>query len=320
MAVLIVDDTESVRLLFRRFLVNDGIEDVILATSGAEALDILNKNDSDSAGSRIDLVLMDLIMPGMNGLEVLTRIKTNQDWQDIPVIMITAVEAVEKLKEALDNGALDYITKPANRVELAARCRAALRLKKAIDDRKERERELEDRNQMLERLSFLDGLTGIANRRYFNESLSQEMKRSARDNQPLGLIMVDIDFFKNYNDMYGHATGDECLIQVARALEKVLKRPADFVARYGGEEFAVLLPNTDMEGAFLVAEDMRLSVVKLAIPHADSSVCDSVSISVGAGGIVPRPNSDPAEFISRVDAALYLAKKQGRNQVRRAGS
>ena len=179
-----------------------------------------------------------------------------------------------------------------------------------------RKRSLEERNQMLERLSFLDGLTGVANRRYFDESIVQEWRRAAREAKPLGLIMLDIDFFKFFNDNYGHQQGDRCLKQVAQALSGSLKRPGDFVARYGGEEFVVVLPSTDIEGAVFVAETMLKNVSALAIPHARSKVSDHVSVSLGVGCIFPNMEQEPAILIAMVDNALYKAKREGRNRIK----
>ena len=317
--VLIVDDSESVRLLFRRYLKADGITNVALAASAHEALNSLGIGESTDPPLDVDLILMDLVMPGINGIEACRRIKASEQHQDIPIIMVTSVGEVDTIKKALDSGAADYITKPPNKIELMARVRSALRLKQETDRRKAREKELEERNLMLERLSYLDGLTGLANRRYFDESMIQEWRRSLRERTALSLLMIDIDHFKSYNDNYGHQQGDDCLRRVSTALGQALKRPGDFAARYGGEEFAIVLPNTDADGAMVVAETLRENVAELRLPNPGSQVSDQVTVSVGVCSLIPEPGVAVEALISAADKALYTAKSKGRNQVRMAG-
>lgn len=324
MSILIVDDSEDERVLLERLLRGGGFTDIILAESAREAFNYLSLDGSAGHAEEVDLILMDLLMPEIDGIEACRRIKADEQLQDILIIMVTVKDEVESLKIALDSGAIDYIPKPVNVVELLARVRSALTLKQEMDRRKARERELveltrqlTDANQMLERLSFLDGLTGIANRRYFDELIDQLWRRAAREVSPLSLIMVDIDFFKSFNDTYGHQQGDVCLKQVAKALSDVLRRPGDFVARYGGEEFVAILSNTEIEGAGVVAETMRSNVAALGIPHAKSQAGDRVTVSVGVGSMVPERNSEPSELISAVDQALYAAKEGGRNRVKK---
>jgi diguanylate cyclase (GGDEF)-like protein len=175
---------------------------------------------------------------------------------------------------------------------------------------------LEELNQMLQRLSSLDGLTGVANRRHFDLVLKQEWRRAIRDATPLSLILIDVDFFKAYNDTYGHQMGDECLKRVADSLKGVLKRPTDLIARYGGEEFVVLLPKTGIEGTSALAEEMRTAVEALRIAHARSQVTDRVTISLGVATIVPNRDSSSTELITEADRALYGAKQEGRNRVK----
>lgn len=174
---------------------------------------------------------------------------------------------------------------------------------------------LETTNQILSRLSSLDGLSGIANRRYFDEHLSREWSRAARNNTPLSLIMCDIDYFKVYNDTYGHQAGDECLKKVAQALTDTITRPGDLVARYGGEEFAVILPDTDIVGVASISEALRSNVAKLRIDHTNSKIEKHVTISLGASSAAPNPGSAPEVLISQADKALYQAKQEGRNRV-----
>jgi two-component system, cell cycle response regulator len=179
---------------------------------------------------------------------------------------------------------------------------------------KKAEAALKQANLELERLATLDGLTQVANRRRFDTYLSQEWKRLARDQQPLSLVLCDVDYFKRYNDCYGHQCGDDCLKQVAKAMSRAVKRPADLVARYGGEEFAVILPNTDTEGAVIVAQEIRAEIQQLKIPHADSEVNPYVTLSLGISSIIPWLDLSPENLIAAADVALYQAKKQGRDR------
>ncbi len=170
--------------------------------------------------------------------------------------------------------------------------------------------------ETLRQLSYLDGLSGIANRRYFEEILQREWKRGARNSLPLSLLMADIDHFKAYNDTYGHLSGDDCLKQVAKVMDDTVRRPGDLVARYGGEEFAIILPDTNPEGAYVVAEMLRLEVERLCIKHSTSPVGDNITISLGAAATIPSKSTAPTTLISEADHALYLAKEEGRNRTR----
>jgi len=180
-------------------------------------------------------------------------------------------------------------------------------------------RDITDRKKMeekLRQLSYMDGLTGVANRRYFEIKLNREWRRASRDNKPISLVMADIDFFKPYNDTYGHLNGDDCLKQVANILSETLKRPADLVARYGGEEFAVILPNTGARGVATMAKAMRAKVEALEIEHTSSLVSERLTISLGVATTMPSRSSLPSELVSAADQALYQAKKEGRNKVK----
>jgi diguanylate cyclase (GGDEF)-like protein len=181
-------------------------------------------------------------------------------------------------------------------------------------------RQLEENNRKLERLSTLDTLTGLANRRRFDEALQQEWRRAARDAGSLSLIFCDIDFFKGYNDSYGHQAGDECLHQVARALAEVVNRPADLAARYGGEEFVILLVDTVLEGAVFLAERMRARIESLHIAHRSSGLGAFLTASFGVASLIPRPGLKPEDVIALADHALYAAKQQGRNRVVASGA
>ena len=181
--------------------------------------------------------------------------------------------------------------------------------------RKRAEAALRQAYQELERLAHLDGLTQVANRRRFDEYLAQEWKRSAREGQPISLVMFDVDYFKHYNDCYGHQLGDDCLKQIAYAASLALKRPADLMARYGGEEFAVILPNTDAEGAIAVAQAIQQDVRRLQIPHAQSQIGDRVTLSLGVSSMIPISNTTSDDLVAAADEALYAAKSQGRDRI-----
>ena len=319
MGILIVDDSADARLLLESFLKKAGYSDVVLAESADVALKYM---DTDGA-ERIDLVLMDVVMPGMNGMEACRQIRGNARLQDIPVVMVTAKAEEIDLKSAFDAGAVDYVTKPIKKIEFLTRIRSVLKLKYETDKRKARERELlemtqklDRANQRLEYLSYMDELTDIANRRYFEEHFDQEWKRAERYLRDLSLIMIDIDFFKGYNDTYGHKEGDSCLRQVATALKHTLKRPGDFVARYGGEEFIAVLPDTDLTGSAGIAESMRSNVRSLGIEHNGNPPTRKVTISLGVASTVPQSGElTPDTFVTESDKAMYRAKQGGRNRV-----
>jgi diguanylate cyclase (GGDEF)-like protein len=262
------------------------------------------------------------MMPEISGIEACRMIRNFPQLADIPIIMITAKDDLASLTEAFEAGAMDYLVKPVNRIELAARIRSALSLKDERDRRKAREQDLLEltqklaaANQMLRRLSVVDSLTGIANRRYFDEVLLQEWRRGRREQQPLSLIMIDIDRFKSYNDHLGHLQGDECLKKVAAALDRTARRPGDLLARYGGEEFVGILPNTGHSGAMELAEAMRSKVEELGLPHPESLDDQAVTVSLGVATKIPNGLVGADELVAAADQALYQAKADGRNRV-----
>ena len=322
MSILVVDDSSDSRLLLKSILESAEYTDVLTAGSAQEAFHCLGMDDPAPDDVKIDLILIDFLMPGVDGVEACRQIKAVERLRDIPIIMITAATDPEHLKSAFAAGATDYLTKPSNQVELLARVLSGLRLKNEMDARKAREqellevtRQLEATNQALLHLASFDGLTGVANRRRFDEFVMQEWRRAARDTKPMSLILLDIDFFEAYNDTYGHQAGDDCLKRVAEALNGAIRRPGDMVARYGGEEFVAVLPGTHSEGAALLAETLRARVEALGIAHAASWAGDRVTISVGVATTAPDRDSSPAPLIAAADRALYQAKHEGRNRV-----
>lgn len=318
MAILIVDDSPDMCRSLTLLLKMSGFDNVVCASSAHQALQVL----AGAPAGTFDVILMDISMPQIDGIEACRRIKALDELNDIPILMVTGLSDEEHLRTAFAAGAIDYITKPVKAAELMARLRSALALKRELDCRKARERELQEvtrrlqkANESLQRLSNIDELTAVANRRMFNQTLEREWARNMRNSAFLSLIMIDIDHFKAYNDYYGHPQGDECLKQVADALRGMIKRPSDLVARYGGEEFAVILPNTHPHGAGILAEGLRKRVYDLNMPHIFSPNDKRVTISLGVAATLPGRAWTPESLISEADRALYQAKNSGRNQV-----
>lgn len=312
--ILIVEDSGMARAMLTKLLANVGYRDVLGADSGASAFHLLGLEDGHP-GESVDLILMDLILPDTDGIAVIRAIKAREELRNIPILMVTATRDPATLKQAFEAGASDYIPKSAHDVELLARVGSALRLKFEIDRRETYERKLEALTHQLEQLSLTDALTGVANRRHFDQTLRAETNRATRAGIPLALLMIDIDHFKRYNDTYGHQSGDECLQRVAATLALGATRPGDLVARYGGEEFAIVLPHIDLAGAQIVGTRLCTDIAALAIPHRASLVIPVVTLSIGVAAFTPGANADPQALIATADQALYRAKEQGRNRV-----
>jgi diguanylate cyclase (GGDEF)-like protein len=291
--VLIVDDAPTNIEILSEVL--DSEYEVLFAVSGEDALNIAFEETPD-------LILLDIIMPQMDGYEVCSRLKADPRTRAIPVIFVTAMDQEEDETKGLALGAIDYLTKPIRPPIVRARVRNHLELKRYRD--------------VLERMTTTDGLTGISNRRRFDESLECEWSRARRSQKPLSLIMLDIDFFKAFNDHYGHLAGDDCLRQVARGLANSVRRPADLVARYGGEEFVCLLPETDASGAAWMANQLLETMKELNLPHAHSQVADHVTLSMGVVTLIPLVGQSSSDLVRSADELLYEAKQNGRNQFR----
>jgi diguanylate cyclase (GGDEF)-like protein len=323
---LIVDDDAINREVMRRYLRSLGYTNITMAENGKQALDIL-------AQQSFDLVLLDISMPVLNGHQVLEIMKRQEQYRHIPVVMVSALDENERIASCIEVGAEDYITKPVDHTILRARVNACLerkrlrdqeeynrqRLETAYKQLEEAYQELEMVKNQLELMNRRDGLTGIANRSYFEETLAREWRISARQGEMFSVVMFDIDFFKQYNDTYGHLAGDECLRRVAQTAAQNVHRPRDMVARFGGEEFAVVLPDTSVEGAINIAERLRQAILALRIPHANSQVAlpePIVTISLGVASVLAQPTASPSQVVAQADKALYLAKSQGRNCVK----
>jgi diguanylate cyclase (GGDEF)-like protein len=314
MKALVIEDTVTSATLVCHQLTRMGLTPVH-APDGVSGIEAFKQE-------KPDLVLLDVIMPGMDGFEVARRLRQLEragEWT--PILFLTARTGDEDLRRGIEAGGDDYLVKPVSEVVLAAKVRAMQRIAQMRYSLLVLTRKLDEANRELIRLSAVDGLTGIANRRRFDESLAREWKRAARSRGELSVLAVDVDFFKQFNDGYGHQVGDECLKAVARALEAQLRRPTDLVARYGGEEFFVVLPETGAGGARQVAEGLRQAVEALAITHGFSTVAPWVTISVGvaSGRAEPGQDSGFVALLKAADGALYEAKRQGRNRVAAAG-
>jgi diguanylate cyclase (GGDEF)-like protein len=307
MKVLLIEDTLTLLLLTSEFIAQEGHE-VVTARNGEEGI-------QQFLTAAPDLILLDVQMPKMDGYEVARRIRalSAEDW--IPIIFLSGMVKDDDIVKGIEAGGDDYLTKPVRQTVLGAKLKAMQRIADMRGRLVQASLDLAKANRELELLSHRDGLTGIANRRHFDEVLRREWRRCARERMPLSLLLLDIDCFKQYNDNYGHLKGDQCLQQVAQALQGSLTRAADLGARYGGEEFAAILSGTDAAGILHVAEVARKAVESLAIAHAHSPASTFVTASVGCATLVPSVDQSHDTLISLADAALYRAKCAGRNRV-----
>jgi len=290
-SVLIVDDESSNIMALTHILSPDHV--VYAATSGRKALDAAAKHHPD-------VILLDILMPEMNGYEVIRELKNTENTRDIPVIFITGLGDPDDEEKGLAMGAADYISKPFSPAIVN------LRIKNQI--------KMLNQYRTIEMLSTRDQLTAITNRRGFDIRMEMEWVRAARDKSILSLLMIDVDKFKEYNDLYGHQQGDRVLVAVAKTIMKSLLRPGDLVARWGGEEFAVLLPNTALPGAMNIAERIRANISDTIIPCADNTIT-SVTVSIGINSCIPQKSCSRESFTADADKALYEAKNTGRNRV-----
>lgn len=291
--ILIVDD-----MVFNIEVLSELLGDdykIKIAKNGAKALEIAFSDEKP------DLILLDIEMPEMDGFEVCRRLKNSSETSGIPIIFVTAKNDVENEEFGLNLGAVDYIYKPYRPSTIKIRVKNQISLKLKSDK--------------LEEYSMIDGLTNIYNRRYFDDEYTKKYKEMAREKKTLAVFMIDVDFFKRYNDHYGHGKGDDCLIKLADTLNNTLKRPTDMVARYGGEEFVVVLYDIDLEGAKKVAQSLVSAVKELSIPHEYSDAASQVTISLGMAFKEADSALSKEEILKNADEALYRAKESGRDKV-----
>ena len=308
MKVLVIEDSRTTLDAVCRQLDKLGIA-ALPAIDGAAGLESYERE-------KPDLVLLDIILPDIVGFQVAERIRArehNGEWT--PIIFLTARNTDEDLERGIAAGGDDYLAKPVSATVLGSKLRAMQRILQMRGSLVALTRKLDVANRELRRLSSIDGLTGIANRRQFDETFAREWRRSVRMKRPLALVMCDIDFFKQYNDMYGHQAGDECLCRVARSIEQSVRRPGDRVTRFGGEEFTVVLPETESAGAAAMAEKVRAGIEALAVPHGGSEASKVVTIRAECAAMMPQASNRASDLVHWADAALYEAKRQGRNRV-----
>ncbi|OEH85938.1 hypothetical protein BHU72_02040 [Desulfuribacillus stibiiarsenatis] len=319
---MIIDDSESSRSLLEHLLRKAEYDEILAFSSFHQALPYINDT--------IDLILLDIIMPEIDGIKGCEIVRNQLKLKDIPIIMVTGEKEIETLKAAFEAGASDYIEKPFHKIELLARMSSSLRLKQEIKARKAREsdlldltkqlteltEELQEKNKILENLSTIDGLTGIANRRKLDDTLLMYWKKAQRTKQHFSIIMLDIDNFKAYNDHYGHQKGDEVLRLIAHVINLVPKRADDLFARYGGEEFVVLLPDTAENGAYQMAQRIQKEIIELAVPHHFSLVKSVITVSMGIATFSDCCDLQAEELLRQADHALYDAKRTGGNRIK----
>ena len=306
MKILVVDDSKSIRQIVAECIKTLG-HSVEYAENGQQCLDFLQHNE-------VDLILMDVEMPGINGLDATKAIRDfkNADW--FPIIFLTSRTDDESFTSGILAGGDAYIAKPLNPLRLQLTIIAMERIYVMRQKLQQAQLELESANRQLEHMSYHDQLTGLANRRHYDNTLESQFALAKRNKSPLSLIICDIDYFKLYNDTYGHQQGDQCLTQVAETICNNTNRPTDLACRYGGEEFTVILPNTNLAGARTVAEKLRQQVFASSIPHSASKVANCISLSLGVTTFSGQYKS-AMEVTKFADEALYKAKEAGRNCV-----
>lgn len=315
--VLLVDDQPIIVEAVRRMLAGNDDVEFHYVTNAAYA-------ETTAVRIKPTVILQDLVMPDIDGFALIKYYRANEALRDVPVIVLSAKEDAKLKAHGFAVGANDYMVKLPDHLELLARVRyhsagynTRLQRDEAFRALHESQKNLAEANIELQKLAALDSLTGIANRRRFDEAMQVEWQRGRRDKRPLSLLMCDLDHFKSYNDTYGHPAGDLCLKKAAAVLTGNLKRPADLAVRYGGEEFAIVLPETDINGAMIVAEACRANLERLAIDSAGTAL-GKVTMSIGVATMVPDAETELSQLMERADKALYAAKEAGRNRVSQA--
>jgi two-component system chemotaxis family response regulator WspR len=313
--LLLVDDQVIIGEALRRAVVNESDIGFHFCSDPAAAVETAEK-------IKPTVILQDLVMPGMDGLMLVRQYRANQNTKDIPIIVLSTKEEPAVKSEAFTVGANDYLVKFPDRIELLARIRYHSKaywnqLRRDDADRalRQSQQQLLEANLELQRLTNVDALTGVSNRKHFNEYIEMEWKRAIRDQSSLSVLMIDVDDFKRYNDTYGHLAGDEVLRTVAEATRKSLGRSADLAARFGGEEFVIILPATSLEGTKAVGEKLCRSVENLQVPHSASTIGGFLTVSVGGASTIPQLGDSFLALMETADVALYEAKKSGKNRV-----
>jgi diguanylate cyclase (GGDEF)-like protein len=306
--VLVVEDSRVTVKVLCNYLRNMGIDHPLVAETGSEALDICRNE-------RPDLILLDAQLPDIDGFDIARKIRAMEgsgDWTAI--IFLTSKNRDEDLAGGIESGGDDYLMKPVSEVVLLAKIRAMKRLVEMQREMVMVTHELNAANKELLRLSTMDGLTGISNRRMYDDLGKREWRRCERMKMPISLVLVDVDHFKLFNDKYGHQAGDECLKSIAAQVAKIGQRPTDLVARYGGEEFVLVLGETNAEGAGWLASRLCQKVAELDIPHYATS-SRHVTVSCGVASVIPGAARSIDVLLRSADSALYRAKTAGRNRV-----
>jgi len=313
--VLLVDDQMMIAETVRRMVADQPDIDFHYCSEGEKALGVAEQ-------IKPTVILQDLILPGVGGLTLVQQYRSNPVTKDIPVIVLSTTEDATTKSEAFKQGANDYLVKLPAPIELLARIRYhskaylnQVQRDEAYIALRESQQRLVEANFELQRLSIVDGLTGLYNRRYCDQYLATEWRRAVREKIPLSVLMIDVDEFKNYNDAYGHLAGDGVLKEIAASIKQCFARPADLVARFGGEEFIAILPNTALAGAQHLAEKVRHTVEDLRIPNRVSAVAEHVTVCVGVASTIPQLDDSFTALIGAADAAMYEAKKTGRNRI-----
>jgi two-component system chemotaxis family response regulator WspR len=312
--VLLVDDQMMIGEAIRRALLGEAQIEFHFCRNPAQAL-------ATAREIAPTVILQDIVMPGVGGLDLVRAYRADAATSRTPIIVLSTHEEPTMKRDSFAAGANDYLVKLPDRIELIARLRyhslayrSQIERDEAYRALHESQAQLLEANRELERLTKVDGLTGLSNRRYFNEYIEAEWKRALRSKEPLSILMIDVDHFKLYNDSHGHLAGDEVLKKVAAAIKAACKRSTDLAARYGGEEFAAVLPETPAGDLPQLAENIRHAVEALHLAHAASSAGPVVTISLGGASVVPNPSQSLASLIEAADKALYRAKRSGRNR------
>jgi diguanylate cyclase (GGDEF)-like protein len=290
--VLIVEDEETNHLILNQILASE--YGIFSAKSGEEGLKL-------AGDFKPDLIILDIVLPDIYGYDVLVKLKENPDTRNIPVIIITGLDNERDEERGLILGAVDYIIKPFKHQIVKARIHTHMAIVRQM--------------RAIEKLGLTDPLTGIANRRSFDDRLEMEWRRAIREKKPISFLMMDLDKFKKYNDTYGHSQGDTLLKEAAKIFTVTAKRPADLPVRLGGEEFGILLPDTKLESAIKIAESIRINMEALKIPTLDGETMTKATISIGVVAALPKENDSSKTFLTTADEHLYLAKASGRNRV-----